>query len=325
MEPTLLLVDMTDENLTLARQSGAESIVAPFDEGYLSPEGLGKAVSRVESFGLRISVIERFLPHDKIVHGLPGRGEQVAQIKKLIECMGTAGIEVLCYNWMPSDDWTRTSVDEKERGGSLVTEFDVDAASANGASELAGRKEQRTKVTSREELWENLRAFLDDVIPVCEMHGVSLAMHPDDPPLASLNGEPQIVYSVREIEKVTSLHSSPCNGICFCQGTFASGGEDIPSSIRRLGKYIKFVHCRDVVMTTPGMKFRESWQDTGDTDMVEAMRAYREVLGPRRVPIRPDHVPTMEGEDNSRPGYHMMGRLFALGYLKGLMEAVGRS
>ena len=118
------------------------------------------------------------------------------------------------------------------------------------------------------------------------------------------------------------MWASPSNGICFCQGTFASGGEDIPAAIRRLGKHIKFVHCRDVVVSTPGSNFREAWQDTGDTDMCAAFKAYKEI-GFKGV-IRPDHVPTMEGETNSSPGYHMLGRLWAIGYLKGLMEAVDK-
>ena len=73
----------------------------------------------------------------------------------------------------------------------------------------------------------------------------------------------------------------------------------------------------------PGSRFRETWQDNGDIDMVAAYEAYYEVLGADSgVVVRPDHVPTVEGESNDVPGYHVLGHLFALGYLKGLMEAV---
>ena len=68
-------------------------------------------------------------------------------------------------------------------------------------------------------------------------------------------------------------------------------------------------------------RFVETFHDDGQTDMVAAMRAYAEIgfAGP----LRPDHVPTMAGEENDMPGYQTLGRLFALGYIKGLIEAVG--
>ena len=111
----------------------------------------------------------------------------------------------------------------------------------------------------------------------------------------------------------------------MCLGRFQAGPHD--------DRFIMGVIDADDVphVTAPGRalewtiglgRFTEAWQDTGDTDMVEAFKAYQEVGF--RGPIRPDHVPTMEGEDNSTPGYHMMGRLWALGYLRGLMAATFR-
>ena len=92
----------TDSNLRLVKQCGAESIVLTCP-GF-SLDALSAAVARIRSFGLSVDVIERFVPHDKIVHGLPGREEQIENIKKLIRNMGVLGVKVLCYNWMPSDD-----------------------------------------------------------------------------------------------------------------------------------------------------------------------------------------------------------------------------
>jgi mannonate dehydratase len=225
---------------------------------------------------------------------------------------------------MPSDDWTRTALDVPDRGGALCTAFDVRERS----EQLAGQTLQSAPSTPASTLWRTLEAFLREVLPVCEECNVRLALHPDDPPLAMLHGKPQIVYSVDEMERVVKLVDSPANGLCFCQGTFASAGVDVPSAIRRLGKAIKFVHSRNVVHEPveglpAGSKFRETWQDTGDIDMAEAYRAYHEVFGDASgVVVRPDHVPTLVGENNEVPGYHVLGRLFALGYLKGLMEAV---
>ena len=316
LRPALLLTELTDTNLRLARQCGATDIVGPcpgFEDG-----ALDALVQRIRSFGLRLSVIERFVPHDKIVHNLPGRDEQVQNIITLIRQMGKCGVECLCYNWMPSDDWTRTKVDVPVRGGALSTAFDLTEAPLS----LAGHQ-SAASVTAREQLWDNLSTFLQQVLPVCEESGVVLALHPDDPPLATLHGQPQICYSIDELQKVTQLIPSPANGVCFCQGTFASAGEDIPAGIRKLGSAIKFIHFRNVLCdatAAPGSKFQETWQDCGDIDNVEALKAYQEVCP--GVVIRPDHVPTLEGEDNSNPGYHVLGRLWALGYIKGLMQGM---
>ncbi|MCP6646089.1 mannonate dehydratase, partial [Klebsiella pneumoniae] len=92
---------------------------------------------------------------------------------------------------------------------------------------------------------------------------------------------------------------------CFCQGTFAEMGVDVPAAIRRLGSHIQYVHFRDVRGTCD--RFVETFHDNGQTDMAEAMRAYREIgfAGP----MRPDHVPQLVGEENGPPGYTMLGRL----------------
>jgi len=77
------------------------------------------------------------------------------------------------------------------------------------------------------------------------------------------------------------------------------------------------VHFRDVAGAVP--RFRETFHDNGKTDMAACIRAYREIgfTGP----ARPDHVPSLEGESNELAGYHMMGRLFAVGYMRGLLDA----
>jgi mannonate dehydratase len=114
--------------------------------------------------------------------------------------------------------------------------------------------------------------------------------------------------------------ASPFNGITYCQGNFAAMDADIPATIRHFAALgaIHFVHFRDV--RGSAARFEETFHDDGKTNMLEAMRAYFEVNFDG--PMRPDHVPTMEGEPNDHPGYEAMGRLFALGYMKGLMEAV---
>jgi mannonate dehydratase len=108
------------------------------------------------------------------------------------------------------------------------------------------------------------------------------------------------------------------NGITLCQGNFGLMTEDLPAAIRHFGRQGKvfFVHFRDVEGTPAN--FQETWHDAGPTDLYECMRAYREV-GFDGV-LRPDHVPTLDSEPNDRPGYAVLGRLFAVGYIRGLQE-----
>jgi mannonate dehydratase len=302
---------MADHHLRLAAQVGVTDIVARYPGA--DRDNLQRLRDRVASVGMNLSIIEGCIPKDKIVHGKPGREEQIAEFQRLLRNLGATGVTICCYNWMPSDDWTRTRVDLPERGGALVTGYDAneDNQPPVPASEAMDKKS----------LWANLQYFLDRVVPIAEESGVKLAMHPDDPPLPTFRGHAQIMSSVEGFERLVQLRPSPANGICFCQGTFAEMGVDIPATIRRLAKHIHYVHFRDVVGTAPS--FRESFHDNGKTNMVEAMRAYFECGVD--VPARPDHVPTLDGESNETPGYHMLGRLFAVGYLRGLIQAAEAS
>jgi mannonate dehydratase len=159
--------------------------------------------------------------------------------------------------------------------------------------------------------------MLNELLPVAEQCGVILAMHPDDPPLPELLGKPRIMHNVAGFDRLLSLAPSPSNAMCFCQGTFASMNVDIPATIRHFRSHIQYVHFRDV--RGNAQSFTETFHDNGPTDMVAAMRAFRDIgfTGP----IRPDHVPQMVGEDDGEPGYTMLGRLFAYGYMRGLMQA----
>ena len=175
---------------------------------------------------------------------------------------------------------------------------------------------------TEEQLWENMEIFLKKVVPVAEKAGVKLAVHPDDPPYSPIRDVARILITPDALQRVIDIVPSPNNGITFCQGTISSMNADIPAEIRHFGKQqaIHFVHFRDIQGTPDN--FVETFHEEGRTDMFEAMRAYKEVgyTGPMRV----DHVPTMEGEENTQPGYETMGRLYAIGYAKGLIEGVNK-
>ena len=304
MKLALLLTPMSAYHLTLAAQVGATDIVGMFPS--TDVEALRWQCGLAEEHGLKISVIERHLPHDLLVHGRPGKEVQLEAFKALILNMSACGIRTLCYNWMPDNDWQRTSFAATERGGALVTEFVLSQVNQT----LSG------ETTTAAALWQHLESFLIEMAPFAEDHGVTLALHPDDPPLPNLLGQDRIIIDYKAFDRVLNLCDSPANQLCFCQGTFASGCEDIPAGIRRFAGKIAFAHFRDV--QGEATLFRESFHDTGKTDMAACMRAYRETGFDG--PIRPDHVPTLAGETNENPGYEMLGRLHAIGYMKGLID-----
>jgi mannonate dehydratase len=306
---------------TMAKQCGVTHAVGTFDsrlkgskedpDGYpWSYMSLVRMKSAYENGGFELSVIESRPPTTKIKLGLPGRDEEIETIINFIKDMGRLKIPVWCYEWMPVMNWMRTSVNIPTRGGALVTGYDHDLMQNAPLTEYGE--------VSEETLWENLESFLKIIVPVAEEAGVKLAMHPDDPPLSPIRGMGRIMRSIDNYRRLLNLVPSPVNGIALCQGNFTLMTDDLPAVIREFAEKIFFVHFRDVQGTAK--KFQETFHDIGKTDMAACLRAYRDTgyEGVGRV----DHVPTMVGEENDRPGYTSMGRLFALGYFTGLREAI---
>ncbi|MBM3877217.1 MAG: TIM barrel protein [Verrucomicrobia bacterium] len=309
-----VLTPLSDYHLTLAAQCGVEDITIRYPGP--AEADLLAVKQRIESHGLRLAIVEGFLPIERLKVGRDD-GTGLAAMKALIRQMGRLGVPILCTNFMAGTDWVRTRLDVPARGGARVTEFNL-AAAERAVSLSATASVIDSERVSAESLWKNLERFLVEVIPVAEECGVMLAMHPDDPPLPEFRGKARILNCVESFERLVRLVPSRNNGICFCQGTFAAMGVDIPATIRRLGPHIRYVHFRDVRGRGPA-QFVETFHDDGPTDMVAAMAAYRETgfTGP----MRPDHVPQLIGEEDGEPGYTMLGRLFAYGYMRGLIQA----
>ena len=310
MKIGLVLRPLSDQYLQLARQLGATEVVGVLPEGDAGE--LIALCSRIEDAGLRLSVIEGGVHMDQIATGGPGRDVQIEEVKRALQKMAAAGVGTLCYNfmvWRPGDGVVRTSMTTRERGGALVSSFD--AALLDKAPPVEG------ETFTDEQMWERLEYFLRRVVPAAEAEGVALAMHPADPPV-SLRGTARIMRSPEHFQRLIDLVDSPCNGLTFCQGCFAEMGADIPATIRRFGGRIHFVHFRDVQGQVPA--FRETFHDNGKTDMLAAMQAYRDI-GFSGV-MRPDHAPYLAGDEGPNDGYSMLGKIFAVGYMKGLMEAL---
>jgi len=305
----------------IARQCGIEHVVGVFDYSpgwdadperlpwsYMSLLRLKTAYSDA---GFKLEVIENRPPMEKTKLGLPGRDEEITQVCELIRNMGKLGIPVWCYEFMPGLHVLRTTRTHPARGGALATGYDHSFMQNAPLTEYGEVDDAK--------IWDNLRYFLERVVPVAEAANVKLAMHPDDPPFSPIRGIARIMRSVENYQKLLDLIPSPVNGIALCMGNFTLMTDDLPLVIRHFGrqKKIFFVHFRDV-RGTPD-KFVETFHDEGQTDMVACMRAYRDIN--YEGVCRPDHVPVMEeGGDVNR--YNAYGALFAIGYLKGLRQVV---
>ena len=326
-EPLWRLIRQSGVNNVVGLLNGGEqdqrmfaSVGAPvprYDRGEVAPwseQAIRRDADLFSEHGFGVVALEDTAPIDKVRLGLDGRDEQIDHVIDQVRAMGRIGIPVLCYNWMALSSWARTGIEIEGRGGALVTGF-----SARASQTLPPLVEPGS--ITEEQLWSGLQYFLDAVIPEAEAAGVRLGLHPDDPPIGAVRGIPRIMRSADAYRRLLSMNPSPSNGITFCQGNFALMTDDVPGLIDEFGQQdrISFVHFRDVRGTPDD--FVEVFHDEGQTDMAECMRRYA-ALG-FSGPMRPDHVPTMDGEPNDRPAYGTLGRLFAIGYIRGLQHAVG--
>jgi len=247
----------------------------------------------------------------KIKLGLPGRDKDIEKYKQMLSNMGKLNISLLCYNFMATG-WVRTNKMISERGGALVTGFNI-----NEAKLLPNTPYGKFSV---EQMWDNYIYFINKVIPIAEENGVKMALHPDDPPVPELQGIARIFIDANAIRKALSFSNSTSHGLTFCQGTYKTMGENLPSLIEEFGRKQKifFVHIRDV--EGHRYNFRETFHDNGPTNMPEMLSMYKKVEF--NGPIRSDHAPTMAGESNKHPGYEINGHLFGIGYIRGIMDTL---
>jgi mannonate dehydratase len=306
---------LSEERLRFAKQIGASGVllntpVLPGEKRWEFMDLL-RLRTHVEDYGLRLEAIENTLVsfYDKAMLGLPGRDEQIENYQATIRNMGRAGIPILGYHWMPNRVW-RTSTTTPGRGGAQVTSFDMDLV--RDAPLTHGR------VFTEEEMWKNYEYFMKAVLPVAEEAGVKMALHPDDPPVASLGGVARLFRGFEGFKRGMEAAPSPNSGLDFCMGCWSEMGPGVIEAIRYFGERGKifYVHFRDVQGTVP--KFQECFLGEGNVDVVEAMLTFKRV-GFRGFMID-DHVPRMV--DDTPWGHR--GRAMATGYMMALLEAVNK-
>ena len=315
-----LAIGTQPDRLRLGRQIGVTHAIAGVTGALRRvPRGqyvdaLAKLQAEYREAGYTIAGVESHpVPAEKIKLGVEGRDEEIENYIAAIHALAKVGIDMVCYNFMAGLGWYRTRVDVPQRGGALTSEFNNQDAKKLGLTEWGEIPEEK--------IWANMEYFQKAVIPEAQKAGVKMALHPDDPPLSPLRGIGRILTSAANYRRVMNMVPSPINGVTFCQANFKAMGEDIYALAREwcLQKKVFFVHFRDIEGTRE--KFNETFHDNGPTDMARMLRIYHE--SGFEGPMRPDHAPTLEGEANNTPGYAMQGRVFAIGYMKGLMDGMG--
>lgn len=304
-----------DRSWDYARQIGVTHAIArchPRDTGLNPPwdrDALRSVQKNFADAGITLIGLEGDeFDMRRIKLGLDGRDDDLELYRRMLANMGELGVGLLCYNFMATIGWCRTHTHVPTRGGALTNRFQLSALDP-----VPVPPEDRV---SEEKLWANYEYFLRAVLPAAEKAGVSMGLHPDDPPLSPLRGVGRIFSSPEGFARAMALSDSPSHRMTFCQANFRAMGCDLPAVARRFASRIAFVHFRDIEGTAED--FTETFHDNGPTDMPAMLRLYAE-LG-FRGPIRVDHVPSLAGEEDLPHGYAYLGRLFALGYMKGILD-----
>lgn len=306
--------DVTAANLDFYRAIGVECLLvhtpAEMADGRDPTEDFRRMKRFVEEHGLTLHTLHSHnIPRDKIIHGKPGRDEQIDGWRRVLRAMGNAGVPTTATTFYAIGHFRSPAT--TGRGGASFSTFDYEAFKKNAPH-------HPDKVISADRLWENLEYFLTRVVPAAEEAGVRIALHPDDPPVPDpLGGADRIMVSLANFERAFSLSPGQANGMLFCQGCVAEMGEDVVGAIHRIGRQgrIVFVHFRNI-RGTP-YNFQEVFIDEGDMDMLTAMRAYKDVG--YDGPIMMDHTPGIPNDAGARAGH-----AYACGYIRALIQAVYR-
>jgi mannonate dehydratase len=301
-------------------------------------EKLQALKARIEGAGLKFDVVESVPVHEDIKLGKPTRDRLIANYQQNIRNCAAIGVKVICYNFMPVFDWTRTTLDKKLPDGSSclafstkeVEEIDISKGislpgwdSSYKADELKALLAEYSKV-DEEKLWEHLSYFLKAIIPVAEEVGLKMAIHPDDPP-RPIFGLPRIVKNRDDLARLLKIVDSPSNGLTLCSGSLGAGPQNnVEALIREFGGMgrIFFAHLRNVKVSANG-DFEETAHASacGSLDMAALVKAYHDTGYTWYV--RPDHGRMIWGE-TGKPGYGLYDRALGAVYLNGLWEAVDK-
>ncbi|KPL58352.1 mannonate dehydratase [Rossellomorea vietnamensis] len=308
-------------------------------------ERIEEVKNQAERNGLNIDVVESVNVHEDIKLGLSSRDTYIENYKRTIKKLAAAGVKVICYNFMPVFDWTRTELFKEMEDGSTALFFEkvkvedmdpfelVDKISKNSSFTMPGWEPERLSKlkelfeayqnVTEEDLFHNLEYFLKEIIPVAEEHNIKMGIHPDDPPF-SIFGLPRIITNKENIRRVLSLVDSPSNGVTLCSGSLGANPDNrVADMVREFSDRIPFAHIRNVKVYENGDFIETSHRSRdGSVDILEIMKAYHEKGFTGYA--RPDHGRHIWGEE-CRPGYGLYDRGLGIMYLWGIWDSLERA
>ena len=300
----------------------------------------------VEDAGLHIAGIESVNVSDAIKTGSKDRDKDIDTYIECLRNLGEEDIHLVCYNFMPVFDWTRTELARVREDGSTVlayTQEAVDklvpekmfesiASDMNGTVMPGWEPERMAKVKElfalykdidNEKLFDNLVYFLKRIMPVCNEYDIKMAIHPDDPAW-SVFGLTRIIINKENINRLMKAVDDVHNGVTFCSGSYGTNlNNDLPDMIRSLKGRIHFAHVRNLKFHSPD-NFEEAahLSEDGNFDMYEIVKALYDIGF--EGPIRPDHG-RMIWDEVAMPGYGLYDRALGAAYICGLWEAIEKS
>ncbi|WKA59159.1 mannonate dehydratase [Planococcus shenhongbingii] len=304
-------------------------------------EDIKAEVEYIESHGFHIDVVESVNVHESIKLGNAERGQYIENYKQSIRNLAEFGVKVICYNFMPIFDWTRTEMFHPLEDGSTALFFEKAKVDSIEPKELIREVSEASDLTlpgwepekldritelfdaykeiDEAKLWENLAFFLKEILPVAEEAGIKMAIHPDDPPF-SIFGLPRIITGAESYEKLIEISDSPSNAFTMCTGSMgASPNNNMVEIAKKYANRAPFSHIRNVKVYDNG-DFTETSHYTQDGSI--DIKGIVKVLHEQDYTgyVRPDHGRHIWGEV-CRPGYGLYDRALGIMYLLGLWDA----
>lgn len=302
---------ITDDDLLFLQQIGLRWVRLEFGTMDTSLDSLSALQQRYARFGLSIySGVHPAYRSVKIQLGQPGRDKDIATYCQFIRDLGKLQIPVASYDFHPGNTYTTSVV---QRRGYTAREFDL----TDFRTKV--EKQRFEREYSADEIWANYTYFMRAVLPVAEEAGVKLALHPDDPPLAKMNGVAKLFINYDGYHRAEQIAGGSRNwGLTFCAGTWSEGGDRMGKNVFEMirdfggrGKIFE-VHFRNV--SSPLPHFVETFPDDGYMDMYEVMKALRKVHFSGAA--EPDHVPKLVGDT----GLLRAGTAYCITYMRALLR-----
>ena len=309
--------DNTDEEIMFVKQLGVEYTEFYIPHQVSFYDDLVALKNRMANLGLKIFVVGYDAGNhwynftDRIILGQDGRDEDIKNYQRFLADAGRAGMHTVCYGFYNRSGQRTGNITDR---GASVTQFDL----TKFAPGLSNDREY-----AEEELWDNYAYAMKQILPAAEDAGVRLSLHPNDPPI-TLRGVPQIFRNNKTFERMIQItNNSPCAGIEFCVGTWATmasadgGPEDVIGAIKQFGSKIFTVHFRNATGTVP--LFNETHIDTGRLDMHEVLSTLKAVGF--NGSMEPDHVPAFADEKRFT-NKSVVGTAYAIAYTRALLDRV---